>query len=1174
MRISRTLPAPWSIAGPLIALLAVVAFAPAAALAAGQAPQWTVAAYSSPTNLPPEGTGLYRVTVTNTGGAPVGCTGAQWAAERGAGIVPELCPESSPATNPITVADTLPAGLKLGGGEVSAEGSEIGGVSASCTGLTCEFSGTVVPGDALILSIPVMVEPGVSRIGPNVVTVSGGGAAEASVSTPTTISSKPAGFGVAPGSVVSVLSSSQAGAHADLTTSLAFNTVPNANNANGPLLAGNPRSEVDDLPPGFAGDLADTPTCSIAQFSEEDGAEQQTLGTEVFACPLSTQVGTMLLRTIGQDGAEHGTFLAPVFNLAPNPGEVAKLGFFVSSFGIQGEVFLRPGDDGVRTSFLNDPDSILEFESFQLTVWGVPAEPANNAMRGVYCQNNVGDCKGPGDVPGGIAATSPPIPYLTSPTQCSEPLQAALTVTSWEPGDEPEEVAANTGVLTGCNLLEFNPAIVAAPDTSDADTPAGLTADVKEPQEGLTSAEGLSSGDLQDTTVTLPEGVVINPGQAAGLQACQEEEEEIGVAAPTKCPNASIVGHDEIRTPLLKEKLEGDVYVLQSNPPEVKLLVEAAQPVYGIYIKLIGTVHLNTATGQLTTTFEGTPELPFTDFKLSFSGGAQAALTTPTLCGDYRSGADFTPWSSPITEQALSNSEFAITNGTDGAACPSSPLPFTPQLIAGATTDQAGGYTDFSLLLSRPDDQQRIAALQFKAPEGLTGFLSTVPLCTNTQAEANACPEASKIGHTVVEAGPGPYPLVIPQPGQEPAPIYLTEAYDGAPFGLSIVVPLHVGPFTLPTQRVRARIEVNPYTSALTVTTNELPQVVAGVPTDLREVDAVIERPGFMVNPTNCDPQEFTGTAYGTPPPGQAGANATAAISSHFQVGACRALDFKPQFSVSTSGKTSKADGASLTAKVSYPNVTQGTDADIAKVKVELPKQLPSRLTTLQKACTDAQFEANPAACPAASKIGYATIHTPLLPVPLTGPAIFVSHGGEAFPSLTMVLQGDGVTVDLVGTTFISKAGITSTTFKTVPDDPFSSFELTLPEGPYSALAANANLCTTKLAIPSEFIAQNGAEIHETTAISVEGCGTSLSVVSSKVKKRTLTLSVYAPGAGKVTASGKGVSSASKSYSTHETLTFTLKQKKAGKLATKIKLTFTPAKGKKQAKSLSVKFKK
>ena len=173
-----------------------------------------------------------------------------------------------------------------------------------------------------------------------------------------------------------------------------------------------------------------------------------------------------------------------------------------------------------------------------------------------------------------------------------------------------------------------------------------------------------------------------------------------------------------------------------------------------------------------------------------------------------------------------------------------------------------------------------------------------------------------------------------------------------------------------------------------------------------------------------------------------------------------RGLAFKPQFAVSTSGKTSRADGASLAVKLTYP--TGSGEANIAKVKVELPKQLPSRLTTLQKACTAAVFNANPAGCPAESIIGMAKAVTPVLPVPLVGPAYFVSHGGEAFPSLIIVLQGYGVTVDLVGTTFISKAGITSSTFKTVPDVPVGSFELNLPEGKYSALAANGNLCTAE----------------------------------------------------------------------------------------------------------------
>ncbi len=243
-----------------------------------------------------------------------------------------------------------------------------------------------------------------------------------------------------------------------------------------------------------------------------------------------------------------------------------------------------------------------------------------------------------------------------------------------------------------------------------------------------------------------------------------------------------------------------------------------------------------------------------------------------------------------------------------------------------------------------------------------------------------------------------------------------------------------------------------------------------------------------MFNPTNCNPMSFSGTAWGTPPPGAGGPGASAPISSHFQVGSCRSLEFKPGFTVSTSGKTSRTNGANLSVKLAYPKAPQGTQANIAKVKVDLPKQLPSRLTTLQKACTEQAFAANPASCPAASIVGHARAITPLLPVPLEGPAYFVSHGGAKFPELIIVLQGYGVTLDLHGETYINKEGITSSTFATVPDAPVGSFELTLPNGKYSALAANGNLCTTKLAMPTAFTAQNGAVIHESTPIAVTGC--------------------------------------------------------------------------------------
>ena len=408
-------------------------------------------------------------------------------------------------------------------------------------------------------------------------------------------------------------------------------------------------------------------------------------------------------------------------------------------------------------------------------------------------------------------------------------------------------------------------------------------------------------------------------------------------------------------------------------------------------------------------------------------------------------------------------------------------------MTAGATTDQAGGYTDFSILLSRGDGQQRIEKLQFKTPEGLLGMIAKVPLCGEPQAAQGTCSPASQIGHTVAEVGPGPYPFVIPEPGAPPAPIYLTGPYEGAPFGLSIAVPVVAGPFNLGTEVIRAKIEVDPHTSQITISTTAFPKTVKGIPTDIREIDAVIDRPGFMFNPTSCNSMSFSGTAHSFE-------GATEPLSSHFQVGSCQALKFAPNFKASTSGKTSRADGASLIVKIIYPTGNLGANqassqSNINSVKVDLPKQLPSRLTTLQKACPAATFQANPANCPSASVVGHARALTPVLPVPIEGPAYFVSHAGEEFPSLIVVLQGYGVTVELVGTTFInSKTNITSSTFKQVPDVPIDSFELNLPQGKYSALAANGNLCKTRLLMPTAFTGQNGAVIHQSTPVRVTGC--------------------------------------------------------------------------------------
>ncbi len=1040
MRLSDRLPGRLAAA---FATLAFLALAPAPAVAVTQSPQWTVTAISGPTNFERGASGIYTVTVMNTGGAPSN-------------------------GEPVTVTDTLPSEFTLGGAEASGQ-DHLSGGSLSCVALTCTYAGPVVPDDSLELTIPVAIGSGASSTETNNVTASGGGAPVASLSTPTTVSSTPAGFGLSPGSEITALSSMQAGAHADLTTTLAFNTDGVG------VLAADPKTTVDDLPPGFAGDLADTPTCPVADFSKESGffAPQ--------TCPLSTQIGTTALTLNLGFKVDHTTI--PIYNLTPNPGEVAKLGFFAVQFGVQGEVSVRPGDYGVRTVFRNIDETPAEVDSASLSIWGVPSDHSHDAMRGLLC-TKAGRCQYcnttacvPGGELSGQSLTSSAIPYLTNPTECStEPLHATLSATSWQQPDEAVTSRSNVGLLTGCNLLEFSPWIEeASPDVSSADSPAGLAFDLKVPQEGLTTPEGLSTADVKNTMVGLPAGLVINPGRAAGLQACQFSEDGVGRDGPASCPPASQVGTDEVKTPLLKQSLDGSVYVLQSNPPDVKVLVTASAPVYGIYVKLIGDVRLDPETGQVTTRFSEAPELPFSDFKLFFTGGAQGALATPTVCGVYAIDADFTPWTAPAGQDALATRGFTINSGPDGSGCPSA-LPFAPALVAGATSDQAGGFTDFSLLLQRADGQQRISTLQVETPEGLLGMISKVPLCDEPQAAHGTCSSSSQIGHVVVEAGPGRNPLVVPQPGAPQAPIYLTGAYRGAPYGLSTAVPVVAGPFDLGTVVVRSKIEVDPHTSRLTITTDPLPSILDGVPTDLRTIDAVIDREGFMFNPTDCNPQSISGTTTSTE-------GAAAAISSPFRIGSCQSLPFKPRLTALTRAKTSKAAGASLHVKV----VSGPGQANIAKVEVNLPKQLPSRLTTLQQACPDATFNADPASCPAGSLVGTAMAVTAVLRNPLSGPAYLVSHAGASFPNLVIVLQGEGITLEEIGTTDI-KRGITTSTFNSVPDAPISTFDLVLPEGPHSALAAYGDLCRSKLNMPTAITGQNGAVIKQSTKIAVAGC--------------------------------------------------------------------------------------
>jgi hypothetical protein len=977
---------------------------------------------------------------------------------------------------------------------------------------TCTLSEPLAPFDQLEMRIGVDVEPGAASGEVNETSISGAGTPPRSLKRPVTISSAPVPFGLDLNEIAleeeGGVPATQAGAHPfQLTSTITLNQLADIE-----VLQASAKPEVTvpalakdvnvKLPPGLIGNPTPIPQCSTAQFFQthvNGDAEDN-------ACPASSAVGVATVTVHEPSTVGTAIVTEPIFNLEPRVGEPARFGFYVviANSPVFIDTSVRTGGDYGVTVEVSNITQTAAFLSSETSFWGVPGDSRHDLQRGWGCI----------DEARGIAPRQPcipseeahPKPFLVLPTSCKAALGTSVDADSWT---APGSFQLFTGQfepaapLSSCNRLQFAPQIKVAPDGQEASKPTGLTVDVHVPQEVNENAQGLASSNLKTITVAFPPGVTLNPSAADGLQACSEAQVGLlgGVGeqgeflfTPTLpeafCPDASKIGTVKISSPLLPkgQLVEGSLYLaspapngeLARNPFNTLLAmyIIAKDPISGTLVKLPGVATLDPNTGQITSTFDNSPQLAFEDAEIHLFGGERAPLASPSHCGLYTTNATFTPWSgtAPIT----SKSSFEVTSGPNGSPCPPAALPFSPSLTAGSTNINAGSFSPLSTTINREDVNQQIQAVQLHFPPGLSGILKGVELCPEASANAGTCGAGSLIGKTIVSVGLGGDPFSVTG-GQ----VFLTEGYKGAPFGLSIVNPAVAGPFDLGKVIVRAKVEVDPHTAALTVTTDEsgpyaIPHILKGIPLQIKHINVLIDRPGFTFNPTNCAPQSITGAIASAE-------GASAPLSTRFQVTNCANLKFAPKFSASTAGKTSKASGASLKVKLTYPSSPAGTYANLSKAKVSLPKQLPSRLTTLQKACTATVFEQNPANCPKESIVGQAKVITPLLPVALSGPAYFVSHGGEAFPDLTIVLKGYGLTVDLVGSTQIKK-GVTTSTFKATPDVPFSSFELTLPQGKFSALAANANLCKSKLTMPSEFTAQNGAILTQQTKIAVSGC--------------------------------------------------------------------------------------
>jgi hypothetical protein len=851
--------------------------------------------------------------------------------------------------------------------------------------------------------------------------------------------------------------------------------------AGSPAVPENVKDIRTELPPGFIADPSATAKCTRGQLAEAK-------------CSGASQVGELKVLQTGTGGLTPQP--AAVYSLVPPSGVPAELGAkIVNVASVFIDANVRTGGDYGVTADVRNISTAAGVAGATLELWGVPGDSSHDINR--RCLSPITPCPEHG----------PPKPFLTNPTSCTAAQSVTIRMDSWQHPGEYASKTAPVATMNGCEKLDFTPFVEIAPETSAADSPSGLHVGLGSPQNE--NPVGLAEAELRETTVTLPTGMTASPSAATGLQVCTPTQIGLDNANRPACPDASKIGSVEVSTPLLAEPLEGSVYLAQqnNNPFGSLLAIYVTVEADGALIKLAGHVVADPSTGQLTTTFDNNPQLPFSELKLDFSGGPRAALATPESCGSFSSSASLTPWSS--TAPVSLSSPFQISSG-----CVSG---FRPALTAGTTNAHAGAFSPFTLSFSRNDSEEELAGASVALPPGLIGKLAGVAECSDAQlasaaahsgaAEqaASSCPASSQLGSVRTYAGPGPSPVSVS------GNAYLTGPYKGAPFGLAVIVPAIAGPFDLGTVVIRQALHIDPSDAHVTDVSDPFPRILQGIPLRLKRVDVTLDRPQFTLNPTSCAPMAITATLIST-----GGANA--AVSSHFQAGGCRELPFKPALTASTQGRTSKANGASLTVKVSQ----KPGEANIHKVQLQIPGVLPARNTTLNQACTEAQFNASPAGCPQGSFIGTATAKTPVLTAPLTGPAILVSHGGAAFPDVEFVLQGEGVQIILDGKTDIKKVGrreVTFSRFETVPDAPITSFETVLPEGPHSILAAVGNLCALAktvisskhvarrvhghvkhvtirvkrtvaqvLAMPTTITGQNGAQLRQTTKIAVTGC--------------------------------------------------------------------------------------
>ena len=906
----------------------------------------------------------------------------------------------------------------------------------------------------------------------------------------------------------------QAGSHPDYTTKIDFPVNPN----NGrPVADGNLKDIEVALPPGLVGNPTVVPTCKLEDL-------KSTGFYSIPGCPMEAQVGSARVG-IALNGSIFESGDNAIYNIEPSPGTPAAFAFNVLGVIVMLTPEVRGNDYGL-TVHTTDVSQSLALTSTTIKLWGVPADPANDDERYDSQYNAPPHASG-----------LPAKAFMSAPTECAGPQTITVRGRSWQVPEVWSTASFNTDFngqplqAEGCGNLPFAPTVGTALDSRTADSPSGLAVDLDVPQDGLVDPTGLATAHVKDVKVSLPEGLTINPSSANGLAACTDAQLGLGDTEPTTCPDAAKIGTVKATTPLLTEVLEGSVYLRTqaSDDPEsgdmFRLALVLRNDERGLLLKLPGSVRADKATGRLETAFLNNPRLPVSKLELQLKSGSRAPLATPDTCGAKPVQFDITSWGGQSVTKPDSLA-IACAPGLGG---------FSPSLTAGVADPVAGATSAFTLGVHKDDGQSQLNGVSLTMPGGLLANL-----------KGNL---GQRVGTAKVAAGPGASPFWLS------GPVVLEGPYGDAPFSLRVSVPAIAGPFNLGTVVVRQKIYVDPIDAHVTVVSDPLPTIVAGVPVRLQGLQVDVDKPGFMLNPTSCATKAISGTL-------SAVGGQTAAVTKRFQVGDCASLALKPDLALTLSGKGETTDGkhpaisASLTQKLGQAN--------LKKVRVTLPLSLALDPDNANGLCEFVDGSKATPTCPKDSIVGTATATTPILDEPLSGPVYFVKNvrkdpksGREirTLPKLVIPLVGqNGVKLTLTGTSDVEDEQLV-TTLENIPDAPVSSFKLNIIGGKGGILAvSSADICKATQVADQQIDGQNNKQADADVYIQTPSCP--LKVLSKKVGKSSVAIKVGGLGAGKVTVTGRGIKKTSKTISKSTVATIVARRSKG--MPGKVTVSFDP----------------